>query len=796
MSLQNRNSKILYISSIIIYLFISSVFSISYAQSGLYSLTGTILDSYTNEPLVGATVFIKDINLGAAADENGFFRLDNLKEGNYKVNFSFVGYEAKTKSISIGNTNVTEFTDIVVKLKPTAESLEQVTIIAKSKARKLRERAMPISVISMNSLNGTVNSVSDVLTKTVGVTLRSSGGIGGATRVSLRGLEGKRIGFFIDETPMNDQSDFIDINDIPIEMIDRIEIYKGVVPAKFGGSAMGGAVNIVIKEYPDKYLDVSYGLESFNTHKSQLVFKRNIKDKGIILGGGGGFTFSDNDYVMESPYTPGLMIKRNHDKYKKLLIGGNVKFTKLWFDEIEFEPSYVRTYKQIQGIVKDVRKAETHSDAILLANNLKKKDFFLPGLDLDMSTTFAYTMYGLVDTARYWYDWYGNEFSSFSIYGGELGNRYASDSHNKKISFFNKLNFEYIINANHSLSFNTFFTLANGYPKNDIQELSMGKVMVFDSKMRSLVAGITYDARTTDDKLLNSLTLRYYLYSMDTKKTSIYGSGDKVFDVNLLKNDVGFSDAIRYRILPDFMAKASVAYDVRVPSESELLGDGYAVSASENLLPERNTSVNLGLLYDLTGKHSTNLQVELNGYYMYLQNMIRYTKGLIGAQYQNFGEMRTLGIEFETKADIFKFLYGYVNVTYQDLRDVRKYEDSSTVPNSTRGKRMPNIPYFLVNGGLEFHKENLFGGRGQNTRVLADCSFIEEYFYDFEVTANQKRRIPRSFTVDLTFEHSFFNNTLFISAKVRNLTNAKVLSEFNRPLPGRNFGVKIRYVLK
>ncbi len=41
-------------------------------------------------------------------------------------------------------------------------------------------------------------------------------------------------------------------------MIARIEIYKGVVPAKFGGSAVGGAVNIVIKEYPPKYLDVNY----------------------------------------------------------------------------------------------------------------------------------------------------------------------------------------------------------------------------------------------------------------------------------------------------------------------------------------------------------------------------------------------------------------------------------------------------------------------------------------------------------------------------------------------------------
>ena len=71
-----------------------------------------------------------------------------------------------------------------------------------------------------------------------------------------------------------------------------------------------------------------------------------------------------------------------------------------------------------------------------------------------------------------------------------------------------------------------------------------------------------------------------------------------------------------------------------------MLGDGYTISPSERLLPERNLSVNAGLLYDLSGIHPSNLQIELSGYYMYLQDMIRFTKGIFGAQYQNFGEMR------------------------------------------------------------------------------------------------------------------------------------------------------------
>lgn len=76
-------------------------------------------------------------------------------------------------------------------------------------------------------------------------------------------------------------------------------------------------------------------------------------------------------------------------------------------------------------------------------------------------------------------------------------------------------------------------------------------------------------------------------------------------------------------------------------------------------------------------------------------------------------------MEAEVKADMTRWLYGYVNATYQDLRDVRKYEQNTIVANPTKGSRMPNIPYLMANAGLEFHKENLFGGSGMNTRIFS-----------------------------------------------------------------------------
>ena len=604
-------------------------------------ITGVVTDAANNEPLIGASAFIEQLKTGEVTDAKGNFSIQNLSPGTYTVRFDYMGYESHSERVTLREGEVRR---IKVQLQSESKSLSEVVVTAKSEARQLREQAMPISVISMNQLSGTVAGIADILSKTVGVTLRSSGGVGGATRLSVRGLEGKRIGFFIDETPMNDNSDFIDINDIPIDMIDRIEIYKGVVPAKFGGSAMGGAVNLVLKEYPARYADFSYTLESFNTHKVQTVLKRNLRNQGLVFGIGGGYTYSDNNYTMLSPYVDGLKIRRDHDGFRKLILGGSLKAYKWWFDKVEIEPAFALTNHEIQGIEKDIRKAETHSMLFALANKLEKKNFLTPGLDFDMHLAAAITSYGLVDTAKQWYDWDGRAYPSPSIYGGELGNRYASHSSDKKFTISHKLNLEYLLHKQHSLNFNSLFTLANGFPKDSLRELSIGREAVFNSRMRSWSAGLTYDFRTPKDRLLNSLTVRYYLYTMKTRQADIFGIGE-VHDVDVNKSAVGVNDALRFRILPDLMAKLSAGYDVRIPSETELLGDGYTVSPAENLMPERNASLNVGFLYDLTGRAASNLQIEVNAFYMYLQHMIRYTKGILGAQYQNFGEMRTMGVE-------------------------------------------------------------------------------------------------------------------------------------------------------
>lgn len=776
----------------VIYLFLSlMLMSISVsAQTGGGRITGVVIDDSGEEPLPGTTIFIEELKKGIATDEHGDFSFSDIPTGTYTLTVSFMGYRTQTRKVTVGNERGSK---IIIRMKADSKSLDEVVVMGKSEARKIREQAMPISVISMSQIQGTVNNVQDVLAKTAGITVRTMGGVGSTSRISVRGLEGKRIGLFIDGQPMNDNSDFIDINDIPVEMIDRIEIYKGIVPAKFGGSAVGGAVNIVIKEYPPKYLDVNYSYGSFNTHKASVVSKMNIAPKGIEFGLGGFYNYSDNNYKMKSPFQEGLTITRDHDKFKKAVVGGSFKARKWWFDLVEFEPIFIRTYKDVQGIESNIQYAHSHSDAFIIANKMEKENFLLEGLDLDWQLGYVYTNSHFTDTASHRTHWDGTHYPAVSKFGGEIG-KWASLLVNNKHLLQHKLNLNYLVNDNHSVNFNSLSKYAYADPKDAMKDKVIGYRTEFPSNMLSWVAGVNYDYRSSDDKFLNSVNIKYYYYSMKTRMASILTNSAE--DIDTHKNDFGISNALRYRITPNLMAKASLGYDVRLPSEEELLGDGYVIAPAGNLIPERNTSVNVGMLFDLTGKSPSNLQIEVNGFYMYLLNMIRFTGGFLQSQYQNFGEMRTFGVEAEVKADVTRWLYGYVNATYQDLRDTRKYEQNTTVANPTKGSRMPNIPYLMANAGLEFHKENLFGGKGMNTRIFSDASFVEEYLYDFEQSQFQQHRIPRTISCSMGFEQSFGNGRYFIMGKINNLTDTQMISEFNRPLPGRSFTVRFRYVFK
>ena len=752
---------------------------------------GQITDDKTGEPIAGAGVSIAKDGKGTVADADGRYTLNIQGRQQVRLNFQYLGYKTESREIALHDSVCCN-----IRLKPIDNVLDEVTVTTRSEMRKLRESAMPISVIGQRQLQGTASNINDVLARTVGVTVRNTGGMGSASRISVRGLEGKRMGMYIDETPMSQLSNFVALNDIPTNMIERIEVYKGIVPYKFGGSALGGAVNVVTKEYPPIYLDFSYEIGSFNTHQVSSVLKRTDRKSGLQFGVGGVVSYAKNNYKMTLANLDGRIVERDHDRFNKIMGGMSVKATQWWFDEMKWELIFMKTRQEIQGIDLNVREAYNHSTNYVTALTLKRNNFFLDGLDFDFNAGYIIGKYGLCDKAEHRYDWDGKVLPPVSSFGGEQNN-FASDGNNRSNELTAKLNMGYTIDMHHALNLNIYADHNSLHPNDSLMDKSLGFRANFPSKMKTLTVGLSYDLTLFDGRFQNAFTLKEFLFSSHSRSIDIY-SVKEPQPVKTSKNYIGFSNAMRYKFTNDLMLKASFNSEVRIPTSEELIGNGYSILASPALKPERTSGVNLGLLYRHIKADGGLIEVELNGFYNQLEDMIRFTPDMIPtmARYRNFGSVRTKGVELEAKGDICPLLYLYANGTYQDLRDVRKTIPGTEVENPTRNKRIPNVPYLLANFGAELHKENLFGGSGQNTRLLFDASYIHQYFYDFEVSKYQERKIPTSMTMDAALEHSFCNDRWTITFKVKNLTDRRIVSELNRPLPGRYIGIKVRYLFK
>ncbi len=753
---------------------------------------GKITDKNSGVPLYGASIRLEDTSIGTSSNANGYYKLRIPDKSRKRLQAKYIGYETAYSSLSIQETDSLR---VDFQLSPNENTLSEVVVLGRNKARLLKESSMPVSVISAQQLQGTGSSINDVLARTSGVTIRNTGGVGSASRVSVRGLEGKRMGLFVDETPMGQMGNYISLNDIPTDMIERIEVYKGIVPYKFGGSALGGAINVVTKEYPPVYLDFGYEVASFNTHRVDAVLKRTHQKSGLQLGIGGGYVFSDNNYKMRLAQLDNRIVERTHDQYERLLAGASIKATKWWFDEIKLETVYSQNKQEIQGIEFDIREAFNHSSSYLFGLILERDNFFLLGLDFDFDISYMVGKFGLSDKAMHRYDWDGKKHPPVSAWGGEQGT-FPSDGQNHSNDLTSKLNLNYILDEHHTFNLNIYGNHTRQFPKDDLMDRALGFKANYPSRMSGLTVGLSYDLSLLDGRLQSATTVKNFSFASQAKMLENFYI-NKIEEISINRNYWGWSEAVRFQLSKEMLIKAAVSSEVRIPTSEELIGNGYSIRPSTGLIPERCLGGNIGMLYHKRNKFGF-IEVETNLFYNQLKDMIRFTADIIPtmARYRNFGSVRTYGIEAEVKGDLLPWLYFYLNGTYQDLRDVRSTIPGTSVENPTKNKRMPNIPYLMGNFGLEVHKENLLGGSGQNTRFLLDGSYIHEYFYDFEMSKHQSRKIPSSWVFDAGLEHSFKNGMWVVALKMKNLTNREVFSEFNRPLPGRSLALKVRYLFR
>ena len=777
-----------YTSKCVSLLLLSILFPLHlYAQTNTVELK--VVDADNGNGIEAATVQWKPIGApsfknGALTDRRGIVQIQAKGVDSYVVLTRYVGYETAIDTLK---SSIKKHT---IRLRANARELDGVVVTGKSKVQFMRESPEAITVINGKDLQGRSVSLETILDKTIGLKVGQTGGLGSSSRIIVHGLEGNRIQILWDGIPMSTSDGTFSLDEIPIDIIERIEVYKSIIPARFGCDGLGGAVNIVTKEFSTDYLDASYELGSYQTHKGSVFSRKNFPKSGILLGAGGYYTSAKNDYSFRVPERENLLVKRDHDRFRSYMLKWKVAFTKFWFDEISTEFGYYNRFNETQGVLKNIQHAENKSGMFMLESKLIKSGMLNNRLNFESHFSLSHTTNNFVDTARVNHDFEGNIYPSPNGQG-ETGD-VPHNSNDKGLEINERINLDYKF-TNHNLNLNTLINYAQRQPNDDIASQHAGFIIGgFPSKKTSIVSGLTWDAKLFGRKLTNMFSAKYFHLHSEIEDLTSYEMIEAPKKKSNTTSQIGWIEAMKYEPFRGFHLKVSYQRAIRLPNSQELFGDGIITFPAAGLKPEKSHNFNLGFLIDKNGVLGlSRLQFEVNGFYMQVSDMIKLMKQHMAAGYVNAEKVHIKGIETELKLDISPTVYAYGNLTYQDVRDVLDYLPGTQAPNPTKGLRLPNIPYLFANFGAEYHSDRLF--KNWYVKAFWDGKFTEEFFYFWELTELQKRRIPRSFVNDIGLLLTY-KNKYSIALECHNLMNKEVWDQFRQPLAGRTFHLKFRYV--
>ena len=146
--------------------------------------------------------------------------------------------------------------------------LSNATVTARSQEQRLREGAYAVGAVNIRIQAATLQTLTQAIDRSSGIRIREEGGVGSDFDLSINGMGGNSVRYFLDGMPLDAKGSGITLSNLPVNLIERVEIYKGVIPASFGSDALGGAINIITNRQHRNYLDFSYGIGSVHTHKS------------------------------------------------------------------------------------------------------------------------------------------------------------------------------------------------------------------------------------------------------------------------------------------------------------------------------------------------------------------------------------------------------------------------------------------------------------------------------------------------------------------------------------------------
>ncbi|WP_299234001.1 TonB-dependent receptor [uncultured Bacteroides sp.] len=760
------------------------------------TLSGKVTSS-DGTPVVQATLAVEGTSYGTYSDDNGNYSL-SLPEGKYTLVVSFVGFKSQRKNIELRGKKSVDFI-----LQEDAVGLKDVEVYAKSKSQKLRESSFAVNALDVKPIVNSLNNLNELVNRASGIKVRQEGGVGSDFDLSINGMSGNSVRYFIDGVPLETKGSEVSLANLPVNIIDHIEMYKGVVPSYLGSDALGGAINIVTKKEKKNYLDVSYGVGSFHTHKADMNAQIVFPKSGLIVRPTVGVNYSKNDYMMKGvevwdesvrKYVPSDR-KRFHDDYFSLLAQVEVGVTgKSWADDFFVTASYSKVNKELQtGSIqtKVYGMAERNGDAYNVSAQYRKKDFILKGLQMQSILSHTWDHSLTVDTAYRVYDWNGDYIESSR---NEITGREKSLRHYKRPTTMFRSNWDYRINQHHSINLNYLVNRTGNDRYDDVDD----SFVPSNDIVCKHIIGLSYHQQFLQNKIENTFFVKDYVNHLNIRQTDLYWQtgSDEVMGSNT-NNYWGYGVGTRVKFIEPVALKASFEHSVRLPLARELLGNGSTIYANTALNPERSDNVNFGAFGTWHSATGHSLYYEVNGFMRfvddYIQAVVAEKEGMM--QYENVPAVHIKGVEGEVRYSWKRNLQCMANISWQDARDQRKYKDDGKL-SATYLNRVPNRPWLFgaAEANYTFYDVLL---KNSSLRLGTSYQWVHWYFLTWEAYGSKesKAQIPAQHIFNADMTYSLENGKYNISVSCDNIFDRLVYDHYKLQKPGRSFFLKFRMFL-
>lgn len=760
------------------------------AQTGQFELKGRIT-SINNEALQNAT--IKVDGMVAGTDYNGYYHIKGLKRQRVEVAASALGFKPQMQTVVLKEA----LTQLDFTLEVGQRDIEAVEVLGLTKAQEVNRQAYNVTAVDATKLYNTTLDIAGALDRVAGVRVRENGGLGSSFNLLLNGFSGEHIRYFLDGVPMENFGSSFQINNIPINLAERVEVYKGVVPVWLGSDALGGAINIVTGDKKHNYVDVSYSYGSFNTHRT-VINTAVTNKRGVTFQLNAFQNYSDNNYKVDieaynnrgDNYTKPGRVSRFHDRYHNESIIANLGVVdKPFADKLLLGIVLGQNYKEIQtGARIDAVFGGWHRRGNTVMPTLKysKKDL-VKGLDVILNANINVGKEQNIDTVAKRFDWFGDTNAGLPPTSGERSRSLYKYSNNEGLATATAT---YNLNEYHNFSFNNVF---NTFNRKGADELNPGNAQYeLAKKTQKNIAALGYQYHV-GDRWSTSAFLKHY--HQNNKNGNAQSQS---------MSRLGYGLAATYFVNPNVQLKASYELTSKMPTPYQIFGDVENQDANPNLKPEQSNNVNVGANYRFQLGPDHNFSVMPSLIYRDATDFIYQRLNQNQSKYiaDNRDGVLTYGADADIRYSYKDFISAGGSLTYQFLRNMQQVDrdpnSGTEIPSSVYRDQMPNIPYYFWNADLSFSFKNV-AGQGNHLNIGYNLLYVDSFWLSWPslggANSTIKNVTPIQLNHDVNMVYSLKNGKYNVSLEARNITDAKLVDNFQMQKPGRAFYLNLRYFI-